>query len=126
MNNEKFDYTYSSNNEKELEKIKDKYRNKTTKETKIQQLVELDKSVNKNACIVAMSMGVVGLLILGLGMSCVTVWTNYFVLGIIIGVIGLVIVGLTYPIYLKMVKTKKEEITPQIIRLTEEIERGEL
>lgn len=124
MGKESFEYTYSATDEKELQKIKDKYRQKTTKETKMQQIVSLDKSVTKTATIVSIALGIAGSLILGVGMTCVTVWINYFAVGIVVGVVGLIIMGLTYPLYLKMVKSKKEQIAPQILKLTEEIERG--
>ncbi len=124
MGKESFEYTYSATDEKELQKIKDKYIQKTTKETKMQQIVSLDKSVTKTATIVSIALGIAGSLILGVGMTCVTVWINYFAVGIVVGVVGLIIMGLTYPLYLKMVKSKKEQIAPQILKLTEEIERG--
>lgn len=124
MDKENFEFTYSATEDKALQKIKDKYREKTNKETKMQQLFALDKSVTKNATTVSILLGIVGSLIFGTGMSCVTVWNNYFIIGIVVGVIGLVIMGLTYPLYLKMVKSKSEKIAPQILKLTEEIEKG--
>ncbi len=125
MSEETYEYTYSAKEDKELQKIKDKYRVQTTKETKMQQLESLDKSVNKNATIVAMSMGILGTLVFGLGLTCVTTFSEYFVIGIIVGVIGMIIMGVTYPIYRKMVKNKRDLIAPQILKLIEEFEKGE-
>ncbi len=125
MNEEKFDYTYSATNDKELQKIKDKYRSKTTTESKMQQLEALDKSVSKNATIVALAIGIMGTLIFGVGITCVTALPQYFIVGVVVGIIGMIIIGVTYPIYSKMVKTKGEALSPQILKLIEEIEKGE-
>ncbi|MFV0344506.1 MAG: hypothetical protein ACK5JH_16740 [Anaerocolumna sp.] len=116
---------YTGVNEKELKKIKDKYRDKTFKETKMQQLISLDKSVSNTANKVSLSLGVLGSLVLGIGMVCTMVWTEYFNIGIVVGIIGIIICGITYPVYLKMVERKRSVIAPQIIRLAEEIEKGE-
>ncbi len=116
---------YVGVNKNELQKIKDKYRDKTVKETKMQQLVSLDKSVLNTANMIALILGVLGSLVLGLGMVCTMVWTEYFTLGIVVGIIGLIICGITYPVYIKMVERKRSAIAPQIIRLAEEIEKGE-
>lgn len=94
------------------------------KETKIQQLIALDKSVTKSATLITIILGVIGVLIFGLGMSCVTVWDNYFVVGIVIGIIGLSICGGTFPLFTKLVAHNREKITPQILQLMEEIEKS--
>lgn len=125
MSEETYEYTYSAKEDKELQKIKDKYRTKTPKESKMQQLEALDKSVTKNATIVSIIIGIVGTLIFGLGLTCVTKWTDYFTVGIFVGVLGMIIIGISYPIYSKMVKYKREKLAPQILKLVEEIEKGE-
>ncbi len=101
------------------------YRSKTTTETKMQQLEALDKSVSQNATIVAIAIGLIGAMFFGVGLTCVTTWTEYFIAGIVIGVIGMIIIGVTYPIYNKMVNAKRDAVAPQILKLIEEIEKGE-
>lgn len=62
--------------------------------------------------------------ILGIGMCCTMIQTNFYVLGIIMGIIGIVICGYAYPLYKKVIREKREKFAPQILKLTEEIERG--
>ncbi|MFV0518757.1 MAG: hypothetical protein ACK5LY_00645 [Lachnospirales bacterium] len=122
MSEEKFNYNYSAKEQKEIIKIKDKYRKKTTKETKVEELKRLDKSATKSATIWSLFLGIIGTLALGIGMVCTMVWISYFTIGVIIGVIGLVLIALSYPIYLKITNKRREKIAPTIMRLAEEIE----
>ena len=41
--------------------------------------------------------------------------------GILIGIAGLVLVSLAYPVYNRAIKTERERIAPEIIRLTDEL-----
>ena len=93
MNEKKtYSYSYSAAENKEIKKIREKYTEPDERETKLEQLRRLDESVNKSAMAVALTVGILGALILGFGMSCVMVWTDkMFVPGIVIGLIGLII-----------------------------------
>lgn len=123
MSEENFEYTYSATEDKELQKIKDKYKSKTPKETKIQQLKSLDKSVTKNATIVAITFGIIGILLFGVGITFVTTFSNYFIIGIIVGVLGMIIMSVSYPIYCKIVKNKRNALAPVILKLIDDIEK---
>ena len=71
---------------------------------------------------VSLTVGIIGALILGFGMSCVMVWTDkMFVPGIIFGIIGIVISALAYPIYKIKAEKKRKEIVPLILNLTDEL-----
>ena len=120
----KFEYTYSAPRNAEIEKIRKKYAPQTSAESKLEQIKKLDSSVESEAVGCALGIGIPGSLILGLGMSCCMVWTDLFILGIIIGIIGMVMCGAAYPIYKNTIKKKRAEIAPQILKLSEEIERG--
>ena len=120
----KFEYTYSAPKNAEIEKIRKKYAPQTSAESKLEQIKKLDSSVESEAVGCALGIGIPGSLILGLGMSCCMVWTDLFILGIIIGIIGMVMCGAAYPIYKNTIKKKRAEIAPQILKLSEEIERG--
>ena len=71
--------------------------------------------------IASLAVGIAGTLILGLGMSCVMVWTGWFVPGILIGFVGIAGVSAAYPLYTRMVKRKREKLAPDILRLTDEL-----
>ena len=96
------------------------------------RLRRLDASVTKTAQIVALVFGIVGVLILGFGMSlCLTdlgeILGSYkdkaMVIGIIVGVVGGVLASLAYPIYNAIVKVKRKKLAPEILRLTDELLR---
>lgn len=119
-NNEKFEYTYSAKQQAELETIRKKYL--PEKETKMDKLRRLDKSVTRPGTMISIIIGIVGTLIMGLGMCMCLEWQQ-FVLGIIFGLLGIAILAAAYPVFNKTTQKQKEKIAPEILKLTEEIER---
>ncbi len=119
----RFEYTYSAPRNAEIEKIRKKYIPQTSSESKFEQIKRLDNSVEAKGMTWSLATGIIGALILGTGMCCTMVWTDFFALGIIIGIIGMVMCGTAYPIYKNIVKKKRAEIAPQILKLSEEIEK---
>lgn len=131
-NNEKqtFNYTYSADEQKEIKKIRDKYIPTEDTEDKMEQLRRLDASVTSSATAIALVFGIVGVLILGLGMSIVMTefrdilgaYSDYCLpIGIAVGVFGMILSSVAYPIYNRTVKKKREKIAPEIIRLSDEL-----
>lgn len=118
--NNKFEYTYSAARQAELEEIRKKYL--PQEETKMDKLRRLDNSVTSLGTAVSIAAGITGTLIMGFGMCLVMVWSR-FISGIIIGVFGMALVGAAYPIFKFITKKRREQIAPEILRLTEEIER---
>jgi hypothetical protein len=95
-------------------------------ERKVVKLKKLDEKVKRPALIVAFSLGIVGALVAGLGMSMVMTGfgpsgTLGMVLGIIIGVIGFVICGINYPIYVKILEARKKKYAFEVKELAKEI-----
>ena len=118
----KYSYSYSAQENKEIKRIREKYTEPSERETKLEQLRRLDESVNKSAMAVALTVGILGALILGFGMSCIMVWSDkLFVPGIIFGIIGIIISVLAYPIYKIKAEKKRKEIAPLILKLTDEL-----
>lgn len=128
---ESFNYTYSAQQQEEVEAIRKKYLpTQETPEDKLEQLRKLDQQVTSKATMLSIIVGVVGALIMGLGMSfAMTDIGSYlgmsgnvgFVFGIVIGVIGMVVLGVAYPLYNKTLKEEREKIAPEIIRLSDEL-----
>ena len=125
-----FSYTYSAKEQAELKKIREKYSAPTESEDKMARLRRLDASVTQTAQTVAIILGIIGTLILGVGMSlCMTELGAHFgiekqmsfVAGISIGLVGGVIASLAYPIYNAIVAAKRKKLAPEIIRLTDEL-----
>ena len=128
--NNGFSYTYSAAQQEELKKIRSKYTPKAEAEDKMERLRRLDASVTNTAQAVALIFGVIGVLILGFGMSlCMTELGSSLgihgnitmVVGIAIGVVGGVLASLAYPIYTAIVKARRKRLAPEIILLTDEL-----
>ena len=123
MNNNEFQYTYSAAQQNEIKKIRKKYLPKEETTDKMELLRKLDKSAETPGVIVALILGIMGTLLLGVGMCCVLMWTDFFALGIIVGILGIITLTLAYPAYKKITQRKREIIAPEILRLTDELEK---
>ena len=118
-----FTYTYSGREQAEIKRIRDKYTPPSEKEATLERLRELDKSVTHKGTIVSLCMGIVGVLIVGTGMSLVMAIEGYFLLGIVLGLLGMVILLPAYPVYVHITEKERKRITPEILRLADELER---
>ena len=120
--NETFTYTYSSAQQEEVKRIRDKYAPSTQEEDKLNRLRKLDKSVTKPGLIVALIVGIISTLIMGFGMCCTMVWSDtLFVPGIVIGVLGIVGICTAYPLYVRITKNQRDRLAPEIMKLTDEL-----
>lgn len=117
--NESFSYTYSAKQQEEVKRIRQKYI--PPEADKLEQLRRLDESATRPGMIASLAVGIVSALILGVGMCCTMVWTQFFVPGIVIGVVGIAGVCAAYPLYTKMVKRRREQLAPQIMQLSQEL-----
>ena len=103
MDNHSFEYTYSAQQQQEVEAIRKKYLPK--EEDKMETLRRLHYSATQKAQAASIAIGVLGTLILGTGMSlCMTdlgaaLGHLAMVIGILVGVLGLIMVALAYPLY---------------------------
>ena len=120
--NNTFEYTYSASQQEEIKKIRDKYMKKNHVESKIEQLQKQDKKAENPGMIFSIALGIIGTLIFGIGMCCVLVWTK-FTWGIVIGVFGIIMLAIAYPAYKYITKKQREKITPQVLKLIEELEQ---
>ena len=68
-----------------------------------------------------LTLGVIGTLLFGTGLTFFLEWTHLWYLGIPFALAGLVIVILTYPIYLKVLKKYKAKYGEEIIRISNEL-----
>ena len=106
------------------EQIANEYAPKET--GKVKALKKLDNKVKLPPLIFTYTFGIVFTLILGVGMClamevigpCTTLW---FVLGIVIGCVGILGVSINYPIYKKMLASRKAKYAQDIIDLAKEI-----
>jgi hypothetical protein len=128
MENHSFDCTYCAAQQQEVENIRKKYLPK--EENKMERLRKLDRGATQKAQTHALSLGVIGTLILGTGMSLfmsdlgtmLSLSENAAMLiGIAAGLIGMVLVALAYPVYNRVLKKERARLAPEILRLTDEL-----
>jgi hypothetical protein len=117
--NQTYTYTYSARQNEEVDNIRKKYLPK--EEDKMEQLRKLDQKSTKRGKIVAIIMGVISSLVLGIGMCCTMIWTDFFAAGIVIGIVGLAGIVLVYPLYGRIVAKDRKKLAPQIIALSDEL-----
>lgn len=118
--NQAFRLVYAAEEQEELKAIRQKYL--PPEQDKMQQIRKLDAGVTGKARAAAISLGVLGALVMGLGMSCCMVWQGaWFVPGIGIGLMGMAMAAMAYPAYLWVEKRERKRIAPEILRLTEEL-----
>ena len=124
-NKEEFSFTYSAQQQKEVEEIRKKYLPK--EEDKMEQLRRLHAIPTQKAQAASLAVGVIGALILGTGMSlCMTelgaaLGQPAMVTGILVGILGLIMVALAYPLFNYVLKKERKRIAPEILRLTDEL-----
>ena len=131
-NNNGFNFKYSAKEQKEIDKIRNKYikEEESSEENKLERLRRLDAGVEKKSRTVSIIIGVIGALILGTGMSLAMSEFSEILgaydhlaipVGIGVGVVGLILAALAYPIYNAILKKERARIAPEILKLTDEL-----
>ena len=125
-NNQPFHYTYSAEQQEEIQAIRKKYL--PPEEDKMEQLRKLHRSASQKAQAWSIALGVIGALILGTGMSLVMTdlgavlgLDNTLGIGVLIGLAGMILVACAYPVYNRTLKKERERIAPEILRLTDDL-----
>ena len=120
MENTTFSYNYSAARNKEVESIRRKYM--PHEESKLERLKKLDLRVQMAGTIESLCFGIVGALVFGLGMCFfLDMFAGAAWLTALLMVLGAVIMIPAYPIYRRIARKTKTELTPEILRLSEEI-----
>ena len=115
-----FSYTYSAKQQQEILEIRKKYL--PAEEDKMAKIRKLDASVTRKGTLVSVSMGIVGCLLLGAGMSCSMVFAGaWFLPGIVLGLIGIVTMAVAYSVFTHIMRKERARIAQQILELTDEL-----
>ena len=118
----------SINNDQEflVQKIRTQYTEK--QHTELDELKALDAKVKKPVNVFAYVYGSLSAIVMGCGMSLVMTdigtaigLADAMVPGIIVGVIGMILALSTYPIYKKMLDSRKRKFAPEILKLSEKL-----
>lgn len=123
MNDNKFTFNYSAptrEERREIEDIKKQYSGEAEVKTKIAQLRELDARVKTPPLILAICLGVAGVLIFGTGLTLALEW-NKIVWGAVVMAVGCVPVACAHPLRLLLLKRNKKKYGGQIVKLSEEL-----
>ena len=112
-----------------VEKIRSQYTE--SKHTDLDALKALDAKVKKPANVFGYTYGSLGAVVMGAGMSLVMTdigtkigLTATLVPGIAVGVVGMAMVLSTYPIYKKILNSRKKKYAHQIMELSDHITKG--
>lgn len=121
---EKFEYKYEAptiEERKEIDSIRRAYLPEDQSMSRIDRLRYLDNKVKSIPVIWGISLGVVGLLLFGTGLTFFLEWSNLWYFGIPFSVIGIIPIALAYPVYIRLLKKYKTKYGPEIIRLSNEL-----
>ena len=122
MENNTFTYNYSAQRKKEVEKIRKKYMPQEV--NKLETLKKLDSRVQMAGQLQSLIVGITGALIFGIGMCFgLDVFTGADWLAVLFCIFGAVIMVTAYPIYRHIARKTRAELVPEILRLSDEIER---
>lgn len=120
MENNTFNYSYSATQTREVEKIRRKYMPK--EENKLETLKRLDARVKTAGIFESLCLGILGALVFGIGMCFFlnvfagTVWhTATFMVS------GTLMMLPAYPICKRIARKTKAKLTPEILRLSDEL-----
>ena len=109
-----------------VEKIRTQYTER--QHTELDALKALDAKVKKPANVFAYTYGTAGAVVMGTGMSLVMTdigamigLTAAMAPGIAVGIVGLGMALSTYPIYKKILNSRKKKFAPQIMELSEKL-----
>lgn len=123
MENNVFNYRYSATQNKEVERIRERYLPK--EESKLDALRRLDRRVQGAGTLTGLIVGIVGCLLFGIGMcygldvfAGADIWTLLFC------ILGAAVMLPAYPLYRLIAKKTRDDLTPEILRLSEEIMKG--
>lgn len=120
------------NNDQEfiVQKIRTQYTEK--QHTELDALKALDAKVKKPANVFAYTYGSASAIVMGAGMSLVMTdigamigMAKTMVPGIAIGVVGMGMAISTYPIYKKILNSRRNKYAPEIMKLSDKIMQGE-
>ena len=121
--NKKFEYVYNAPTEEERREIEDIRKRVVSEDQpkgKLDRLRTLNNAVYRPPLIIAWIMGVMGVLIMGTGLTMVLEWRVFF-WGIVVGLSGCAVAACAYPVFKRTIKRNKRKYGEEIIKLSDEL-----
>ncbi|MBR2353670.1 MAG: hypothetical protein IKA76_04115 [Clostridia bacterium] len=120
MEQNTFTYQYSAERNKEVEFIRKKYL--PQEESKLDRLKKLDQKVQSAGVIEALCLGIIGALVFGVGLCFgLDVFGGFRWLAGLFCALGIVMMIPAYPLCKRQARKVRKALTPEILRLSEEI-----
>lgn len=117
----RLDYSAPTDDERrEIESIREKYLPQKESATKMDRLRALDAKITSTARAAALSLGVAGTLIFGLGMCMVLEW-SVVAGGVVVSVLGAAVAACAHPLHTFLLRRGKEKYGDEIIKLSGEL-----
>ena len=111
------------------EKIRAQYEQR--EHTELDELKALDARVKKPARVAGAVCGGIGIVVMGAGMSLIMTdigtalgMSDTWIPGIVVGVVGMVMSCAAYPIYNKILNSRKKKYSYRIMELSDRIMKG--
>lgn len=124
--NNAFHYTYKAPTEAERREIADirrRYTAPNDTEGRLERLRRLDRRVKDRPTMLALVIGVLGMLVFGFGLAMVLEW-GLLIVGIVLCAVGALIMTPAYPLYCRCYDRMTKKYGPEILRLSEELLEG--
>lgn len=109
-----------------VQKIRTQYTEK--EHTDLDELKKLDQKVVRPANVFAYTLGSIGAVVMGAGMSLTMTdlgatlgLANPMILGVVIGVVGMAVVIANYPVYKAVLGARRRKYAAQVIALSDKI-----
>ncbi|MBQ8163057.1 MAG: hypothetical protein IJZ93_01645 [Clostridia bacterium] len=118
-NKDKFEYTYSalSDGEKrQIEDIRKRYEKTSDQKNALEEAKRLDKLVYQLPTLISLTVGIIGTMLFGLGLSLVLEF-DMLIVGIVVSVVSLTPIIAAFPIYQHFLKKNKEKYGEKILEL---------
>ena len=119
---DRFTYTYAPRKNAEVEEIRRKYAPASVPDQRLERLKQLDKKCERPGMYVSILVGIIGTALFSAGMLFIFGMQKYFI-GVFVIAAGLCIMGLALPVYSVITEKRRKQYAPEIIRLSEEIEK---
>lgn len=124
MSEDKFSYSYSPARSSEADRIAAKYISAESKaDSDLDRLRRLDRQAELPGTFAGITVGILGVLMIGLGLSLVLSF-DYIVAGVIVGVIGIAAAGIATPVSKAVTKRSRNRYRDEILALSEKIKNG--
>ncbi len=122
MSDGKFKYSYSAPTKEERREIEDIRRRYggNKEQGSIERLRKLDSAVKNPPMILGLTLGIVGVLVFGTGLTMVLEW-SLLAWGVVVMLVGCAMMAAAYPAYNVLYAFNKKKHAEEILNLTDEL-----